>query len=507
MNRISQLLLFLSLLFCQCQNKGETSETQIRSRVLEGETLAKQYCASCHLFPTPDQLDKATWTNQTLPNMAARMGLRVGNYDPFEGVEADELLALKTLKVYPETPLIDESEWQKIVEYYQRLSPEKLPAQERDMPITYDSSPFLVEQIKFGKKEVPQVTLLEFDPVEKTIFIGDNTQLFAFDQGLKTVGSWQLQSPSSDIAITKDGIMVLSIGEFSPSEKKEGVFFPLTLNNGQPTENYVVTELQRPVHFSIGDLNEDDQADLVISSFGNHQGQLAWYDRYDQNKVSVLSSLPGARKAEIVDLNRDGKNDIVALFAQAWEKLVVFYNLGDGQFEETTLISFPAVHGSCYFELIDFNQDGHPDLLMTNGDNWDYSNVPKPYHGVRIYLNDGKNQFSESYFFPLYGCNEARAVDFDKDGDLDIAAIAFYSEQPAEGFVYLENEGQMNFTEYFINETACGKWLTMDVGDFNNDGYQDIFLGSYFHNANELVKLMSAGIEDFPEVLLLTYKK
>lgn len=503
----SLLLIFLSLLLWQCQNKHNTTETQTGTGVLEGETLAKQYCASCHLFPTPDQLDKATWTSQTLPNMAARLGLRVGNYDPFEGVEAVELPELKAMKVYPELPLIKEDEWQKIVAYYQQLAPEKLPAQKRNTPIGNEASPFLPEQIKFGKKEVPQVTLLEFDPEEKTLFIGDNIQLYAFDQGLKTVGSWQLTSPSSDIAITPDGIMVLSIGEFNPSEKKEGVFFPLTLTNGQPAENYVVTDLQRPVHFTIGDLNEDDQDDLVISSFGNHQGQLAWYDRYDQNKVSVLSSLPGARKAEIVDLNRDGKNDIVALFAQAWEKLVVYYNKGDSQFEETTLISLPSVHGSSYFELIDFNQDGHPDILMTNGDNWDYSNVPKPYHGVRIYLNDGKNQFSESYFFPLYGCNEARAIDFDQDGDLDIAAIAFYSDELTQGFVYLENDGEMNFKAHFVNETACGKWLTMDVGDFNNDGYQDIFLGSYFHNANELVKLMSAGIEDFPEVLLLTYKR
>ncbi|MEQ8880901.1 MAG: VCBS repeat-containing protein, partial [Cyclobacteriaceae bacterium] len=115
--------------------------------------------------------------------------------------------------------------------------------------------------------------------------------------------------------------------------------------------------------------------------------------------------------------------------------------------------------------------------------------------------------FSESYFFPLYGCNEARAIDFDKDGDLDIAAIAFYSDQPTEGFVYLENKGKLNFTAHFMGETANGKWLTMDIGDFNQDGYQDIFLGSYFHNASELVRLMSAGVESFPEVLLLTYNR
>tara|TARA_Y100001972_G_scaffold124915_1_gene175100 strand:+ start:1808 stop:3328 length:1521 start_codon:yes stop_codon:yes gene_type:complete len=500
-------LLLLASMVWQCQRKDSTSESVSGTDIENGEALARQYCASCHLFPAPDLLDKATWTEKVLPNMAARLGFRTKGYHPFEGVDSTEISDLKRLNIYPEMSAISEETYRQIVTYYQRSALESLPAQRRESTIASKVSPFNIDLIKIGKKKVPQVTLLEYEPIQGILFIGDHLQLYGMDRNEKMIGSWQTQSPSVDIEITNEGIMVLSIGKFEPSEHKDGVFFPLTLRGNQPAENYVIPDLQRPVQFTIGDLNGDKLDDLVICSFGNHEGQLAWYDHFDQSSTSVLSTLPGARKAEIVDLNKDGKNDVVALITQAWEKLVVYNNTGDGQFEETTLISLPAVYGSSYFELADFNGDGHPDILMTNGDNWDYSNVPKPYHGVRIYLNDGENHFSESYFFPLYGCNEARAIDFDQDGDLDIAAIAFYSEQPTEGFVYLENDGQMNFTAYFINETACGKWLTMDIGDFNKDGYQDIFLGSYFHNTNELVKLMSAGIEVFPEVLLLTYKK
>ena len=500
-------LLLLASLVWQCQTKDSASESMAGTEIDSGEALARQYCTSCHLFPTPDLLDKVTWTEKVLPNMAARLGFRTKGYHPFEGVDSTEISDLKRLNVYPEMSAISEESYRQIVTYYQNAAPESLPPQGRDTPVSSKPSPFNIDLIKIGQKEVPQVTLLEYEPIQGILFIGDHLQLYGMDRNEKMIGSWQMQSPSVDIDITNEGIMVLSIGKFDPSERKEGVFFPLTLRGNQSAENYVIPDLQRPVQFAIGDLNGDKQDDLIISCFGNHRGQLAWYDRFDQNRVSVLSSLPGARKAEIIDLNRDGKNDIVALFAQAWEKLVVYFNKGNGEFEEKTLITLPPVHGASYFELVDFNQDGHPDILMANGDNWDYSNVPKPYHGVRIYLNDGNNHFSESYFFPLYGCNEARAIDFDKDGDLDIAAIAFYSDELTQGFVYLENDGEMNYTAHFLNETACGKWLTMDVGDFNNDGYQDIFLGSYFHNANELVKLMSAGIEDFPEMLLLTYKR
>ncbi len=507
MKRVWLFLVLLSAMLWQCQNKKSDSASESIGDFTAGEALARQYCASCHLFPSPALLDKATWTEKVLPNMAARLGYRTMGYHPFEGVDSTEISDLKRLNIYPEVSAISEETYRQIVTYYQSTAPEILPPQSRDTPIASKAAPFDVDLIKIGKKEVSQVTLLEYEASEGILFIGDHLQLYGMDRNEKMIGSWQTQTPSVDIDITNAGIMVLSIGKFDPSERKDGVFFPLTLKGNQPAENYIIPDLQRPVQFTIGDLNGDKQDDLVICSFGNHEGQLAWYDHFSQSSISVLSSLPGARKAEIVDLNKDGKNDVVALITQAWEKLVVYYNTGDDKFEETTLITFPAVYGSSYFELTDFNNDGHPDILITNGDNWDYSNVPKPYHGVRIYLNDGENHFSESYFFPLYGCNEARAIDFDKDGDLDIAAIAFYSDQPTEGFVYLENDGQMNFTAHFINETACGKWLTMDIGDFNQDGYQDIFLGSYFHNASELVRLMSAGVESFPEVLLLTYNR
>jgi hypothetical protein len=90
----------------------------------------------------------------------------------------------------------------------------------------------------------------------------------------------------------------------------------------------------------------------------------------------------------------------------------------------------------------------------TNGDNGDYPAVLKPHHGVRIYLNDGKNAFEEHYFFPLNGAFKALAEDFDLDGDLDIAVISMFPDfegRPEEGFVYLENKGEMQFNASTID--------------------------------------------------------
>jgi hypothetical protein len=68
------------------------------------------------------------------------------------------------------------------------------------------------------------------------------------------------------------------------------------------------------------------------------------------------------------------------------------------------------------------------DLLYTNGDNADYSNSLKRYHGIRLFQNDGNFKFRQVWFYPLYGATKAVARDFDGDGDLDVAGIAFYPD-------------------------------------------------------------------------------
>ena len=294
---------------------------------------------------------------------------------------------------------------------------------------------------------------------------------------------------------------MLSIGSVAPSDQAQGQLLSL---DGDPNA-LNIPQLARPIQFAAGDLNEDGKEDIVICSFGNNRGKLAWYESGDVTKEQVLSALPGSRRVEIKDFNGDQKNDLMVLRSQAYEAISIFYNRGKGQFEEKIVLQFPPVYGSSYFELADFNQDGFQDILLTNGDNWDYSAILKPYHGARVYLNDGRDNFKEAFFYPLYGCSKAMARDFDNDGDIDIAAISFYAdlENPAQGFIYLSNEGNLHFKAFSTPEAALGKWLTMEAGDFDKDGDVDIVLGSYFHTVGEVTKLIVQGVSTFPQLLVL----
>ena len=181
--------------------------------------------------------------------------------------------------------------------------------------------------------------------------------------------------------------------------------------------------------------------------------------------------MPGARNTIIKDFDNNGLPDIAALMTQGDEKIVMLLNQGSFNFRLNTLVQFPPVYGSSYFELIDFNNDGKLDILCSNGDNADYSITFKPYHGIRIYMNDGTNHFTQSWFHDMYGASQVRAADYDKDGDVDIAAISFFPDfkrHPENGFFYFENTGN-GFVTQTTPLASAGRWLVMEGADIDHD--------------------------------------
>jgi hypothetical protein len=171
--------------------------------------------------------------------------------------------------------------------------------------------------------------------------------------------------------------------------------------------------------------------------------------------------------------------------AQGDEGIDIYYNRGDGRFNRERILRFPAVYGSVFFEITDFNHDGHWDIVYVNGDNGDYSPVLKPYHGVRLFLNNGKNEFTEDYFYPIHGAYKALVRDFDSDGDFDIAVVAFFPDffnHPEKSFLYLENISRPDTIEFKAStfpEAGMGRWITMEAADVDSDGDEDIMLGSF----------------------------
>jgi hypothetical protein len=279
------------------------------------------------------------------------------------------------------------------------------------------------------------------------------------------------------------------MGHFVPSDEPAGQLIRAIKNSNGNYEGYqrLIKNLKRPVDVAFGDLNDDGLDEIVVCEFGNHTGSVSLFVKSAKNSYDkkVLLEAPGAVKVVLEDMNNDNRNDVVVLMSQGDEGIDIYFNVGQGNFERRRVLRFPAVYGSVSFCLTDMNNDGHEDIVYINGDNADASRVLKPYHGIRIFINDQHSSFEERYFFPFNGAYDAMIGDFDKDGDMDVAAIAFFADfqhEPDRGFVYLENKSgadRLDFSPSVIKSAADGRWITMIGADLNQDGNEDIVLGSF----------------------------
>lgn len=469
---------------------GLTACNEKKQETEDSKKTAEIYCGACHRFPEASLLDSETWAHRVLPAMAGKLGLRYFNGEVYENVKGSlqKNDSTQAAQIY-----ISPEHWKLIESYYKTNSPAQMPAQARD-PVSAVTSIFIVKAATQEAGTFPTTTFVKIDTTGQRIIAaqGFDSTLLLYDKNLSLLGkapekgimvdaNWQ-----EDIKTHSIHGMLVNIGNINPNDALLGFLRPFNIagNNKIVYGPIFLDSLPRPVQVVEADLDSDGRKDWLVCGFGNQQGELFWLKNETGGKFTkqTLLKMPGAIRAEIRDENGDGKPDIWVLMAQAEEGLYLFTNQGNGKFKSEELIRFPPVFGSSYFELADFNHDDHADILYTCGDNADFTaGILKPFHGVYIYLNDGNNHFSQKWFFPIHGCYKAMARDFDLDGDLDIATIAYFPDsknQPQEGFVYLENLGNWNFKPFTIEKYNAGKWITMDAGDLDGDGDVDLVIGS-----------------------------
>lgn len=444
---------------------------------LEPEELYLKHCQACHLLPQIDHIEKKIWEGTVLPEMGARVGIYAEGFNPYR-YTMEENYQIRLSGVYPDLPTIDSTEWQRISDYILSQAPDSIPLQLPEKIPNQKLNQFKPSMETIGTG----ITLLKFEPESHQLFIGDANGKLYEPKTTSASATFQFSSPVISTVKGKDAVFITEVGILNPSEISRGVIY--RINNGKKEK--VFDQLHRPVFTLMDDLDENGTEEIIVCEFGNHTGQLSLLVRDGEKyQKKTLLALPGSIRVEIADMNSDGKKDIVALFAQAREGIYIFYQKNDLDFEVVPSIQFGPEYGSSWFELLDYNNDGYQDIVLANGDNADYSIFLKPYHGIRLFINNGKNEFTEDWFYPIYGATRVLADDFDLDGDTDFAVLSFFPDLEngqEESFVYLENKVATDYDfEPFVTQTVLGqKWLVMEKGDFDNDGDVDLVLGSLF---------------------------
>ncbi len=448
----------------------------------DGRALAEVYCSGCHLVPDPSLLTKRVWGERVLPVMAEYLGVSEGGGSLLSTLTTEELVRIKRAKVFPEVPVLSDAEWERLRRYYEAEAPDTLMWAARPEVPSADCRQFGVRKVRLPM--VPSVTMVRYLPEMRALYFGmQSGYLVRLDSTFRVADTIRLESAPSALRYGGGGeIEALTMGKMNPGDVYRGGIWRIGVRDegGVRAMRLVVGSLNRPVHLETIGGREPGEKDWIVSEFGHHLGGLTRVDGETGEREAITRSA-GVRMAIPVDADGDGLEDLLALITQGNERVSLFRNAGGGKFEERVWLRFPPVHGSSHLEWKDMNGDGRPDLVMANGDNADYSGIRKPYHGIRIYLNDGDGQFREGWFHPMNGATATVTRDFDGDGDQDIAAISYFPDtrnNPREGFQYFEQVGPMEFRASSLAEAGSGRWMVMEGGDIDGDGDEDLVLGS-----------------------------
>ncbi len=197
----------------------------------------------------------------------------------------------------------------------------------------------------------------------------------------------------------------------------------------------------------------------------------------------------------LVDINNDDLLDIYFTGNMVADK--IYLNRGEMKFEDITKDAGISLDHKWHtgVTVVDINEDGFQDL---------YVSVSGPQENRKnlLYINEGNLKFSEQA--EKYGIDDngnsiqSTFFDYDNDGDLDLY-VANYPitsfKTPNFKYKYLmntvteeksdrlyRNEGGGEFKDVTKESglLAFGLSISATIADFNNDGWQDIYVSNDF---------------------------
>jgi hypothetical protein len=251
---------------------------------------------------------------------------------------------------------------------------------------------------------------------------------------------------------------------------------------------------------------------VVNSSDSNITFNNKVIENYEFNFLNYPYIYIGAGVA-VGDINNDGLQDIYFTSNQGSNKL--YLNQGDFKFKDITVSAkvTDSLGWSSGVSMIDINNDGWLDIYVCKS----AALENKELRRNKLFINQKNNTFKEaskSYGLDHIGFStQAYFFDYDNDYDLDmylvnhrfdfrnngkISSVIQRDIQEETSDQLFKNNGDNTFTKVTQEAGISNKsWgLSAAIGDYNNDGWQDVYVANdylepdmlYINNKNGTFK-------------------
>jgi FG-GAP-like repeat len=253
---------------------------------------------------------------------------------------------------------------------------------------------------------------------------------------------------------------------------------------GGPPRLRLLSRVPHPCHVEAVDLDRDGRTDLLVADLGTAApsdamlGTVTWLRAQADGTyqpVTLAAGLPRVADVEAGDFDGDGDLDLVVA-AFGWRRVGGIRLLEN----RTTDWSRPVFvsrelderTGAIHVPVVDLDGDGRLDFVAL---------LAQQHETVVAFLGDGKGGFRKETIdqapHPGWGSSGLQIVDLDRDGDLDVLVtngdmLDDLQLKPYHGIRWLENRGRFPFVAHDL--APLFGVLRAQAADLDGDGDLDI---------------------------------
>ncbi|MCS6917630.1 MAG: CRTAC1 family protein [Chitinophagales bacterium] len=209
--------------------------------------------------------------------------------------------------------------------------------------------------------------------------------------------------------------------------------------------------------------------------------------RFDDIAVDLgVENMLDAGGVAVDDYDNDGYIDIINGAVRLKGQVRYFHNNGDGTFSDwTERAGLKGAYEGLNLVQVDYNNDGWMDFIIPRG-GW---KAKAGFLPSSLYRNNGDGTFTdvtiEAGLLQFAPTQSVEAADIDLDGDVD---LFFGNEYFTYSKMFLNNgDGTFKDVAKEVGIYFKGYVKGSSFGDYNNDGYPDLYI-SDFGNKNRLYR-------------------